>query len=116
MYINLARKEASYFDKSWSSPVKFYFNDDEKGLLYGAVLSNNAKSFGCNVNRSISRLSAVAKVYAKRAEILGQVDRRSDCHYGEIANSLEQYSKGNVSLIEVINNQNVAGAGCIWAY
>ena len=117
VYIDLTSKSASFFlENTWSSPTKFYTTQDNKGQLYGAIFSNDADNFGCNVNRSLSRVQYVSGIYSDRARLLGQLDRSSSCHYNEIAMSLDQFSKGNINLVDSLNAQNLQGAGCIWTY
>ena len=119
VYVNLGKKEASFFDvdnKKWSESVKFFTTDENKEQLYGIIFSDDADVFECNINRATERAKVVAKIYSKRAELLNQIDRRPDCHYNGIAGTLDQYSKGDISLVESIASQNLAGAGCIWVF
>ncbi len=119
VYIDLSKKEASFFDfesKSWSESVKFYTTEENNEQLLGAIFSNDAENFGCSIDRSLERLKHVASIYSKRAELLGQIDRRPSCMYSEIARSLDSYSRGEINLVDNIASQNLAGAGCIWVF
>ncbi|MBI2148629.1 hypothetical protein HYU23_03030 [Candidatus Woesearchaeota archaeon] len=117
VYINMQKKEAQFFeDGKWSEAVKFYISDDNNGHLLGAIFSNNADNFNCNVNRALDRTKTIANIYSRRADLLGQLDRRSECHYNEISRSLSKYASGELLLVDVIKNQNLAGAGCIWVF
>ncbi len=116
---DLMSNSASFFNSqtnTWSRAVRFYTTQENKGQLYGAIFSNDVDNFGCNVNRSLSRVEYVAGIYADRARLLGQIDRSPGCYYNEIAMSLDQYANGNFNLINILNNQNLMGAGCIWVY
>ena len=84
--------------------------------MFGAIFSNDADNFECNVQRSLDRVKVVASLYSKRAELLSQLDRRPECHYNEIANSLSKYTGSDPALAETINTENLAGAGCIWVF
>ena len=119
VFINIGKKEASFFilkEGRWSKPVKFYITKDNYGQLFGAIFSNDAESFSCNIKISLNRVKIVSKLYSKRAGLLSQIDRRSECHYNEISNSLNKYSGEDPGLAEIISNQNLAGAGCIWVF
>ncbi len=119
VYVNLKKNEASFFnsqDKEWSDPIKFYINENNKGQLFGAVFSNDAGTFSCNIQRSLKKLKSVSNIYSKRAELLGQLDRRAECHYSEISKTLNKLSSGDLNLVDAINSQNLAGAGCIWVF
>ncbi len=119
VYVDLSKQEASFFnneDKDWSDPIKFYITKDNYAQLFGAIFSNDADNFECNVQRSLDRVKVVASLYSKRAELLSQLDRRPECHYNEIANSLSKYTGSDPALAETINTENLAGAGCIWVF
>lgn len=119
VYINLNTNKASFFDTEkgdWSDGVKYYITDSSKGQLYGAIFGNDADNFACNVNKALSRTKTIANIYSRRAELIGQLDRRPECHYNEIARSLDNYARGNISLVSAIAEQNLAGAGCIWVF
>lgn len=119
VHISLARNEARFFDlreKDWSDPVKFYVTEDSNEQLLGAIFSSDANNFECNVNKSIERVRVTSKVYSERAKLLSRLGRSSGCGYGQISNSLGKLSQGDLSVVETINTQNLAGAGCLWVY
>lgn len=119
VYINIEKKEATFLDlekDKWSTPVKFYTSKDNNGQLLGAIFSNDKDNFACSINTALREVKQVSSLYSKRAELLGQLDRRSECHYNEISRTLNTYSTGNFNLIDKINEQNLAGAGCIWVF
>ncbi len=114
-FIYIKGDEASFFnleEKEWSEPVKFY----GKEQLYGAILSNNEKNFECNTNRALERVRIISKLYSERARFLGQIDKRAGCQYSSMANALSRYAEGNFELEKAIEEQNLAGAGCIWVF
>src|SRR3989338_4810384 len=96
VYINLNSLKAKFFDnqrESWSEGVKFYITEDNKGMLYGAIFSNDADNFECNVNRALERVVFVSKVYSERARYLSHVDRRQGCDYGLLLNGLNKLNE-----------------------
>ncbi len=112
VYVNLQNNEVSFFDNDWSEPIKYYNLEQ----LYGAMFSNDKSNFECNVERALERVKVVAKGYSERARLLGQLDKREGCQYSQISNALSQYSDGKFELQEIIKQQNLAGAGCIWIF
>ena len=111
-HVSLSDKEIRFFeDNSWSGPAKYY----SKEQLYGAIFSNDAENFECNINRSLDRVKVVAQIYSDKAKLLSQIDRRAGCQYTQIANALSQYAAGNFELQEAINEYNLAG-GCLWVF
>lgn len=119
VYINLGKREVNFYnldDNTWSDAIPFYITKDNYAQLFGAIFSNDADNYDCNIRRSLNRVKVVSTVYSKRAELLSQLDRRPDCHYNEISRSLSLYTGSDPALAEVINNENLAGAGCIWVF
>jgi len=118
--INLRKKpmEASFFDfqtSSWSSGTKFYVTEEDKAQLYGAIFSTTKLNFECTINRAITKVKLLSSFYSERANLLGQIDTKEGCHYAEMSKTLLAYTK-DLSLVDAVKQQNLAGAGCLWVF
>src|SRR3989344_3299783 len=121
VYVDLKNSQAIFLEENkWSRPVKFYATKENNEQLIGAMFSNDAKNFDCNIRMSTERLKIVSRNYAKKARLLNQIERGKACQYNLISNSLfslSQVEKDDdlISLVESLKNQNLQG-GCLWVY
>lgn len=113
-FVHINNREARFFeDGQWSEAVEFYSTEQ----LYGAIFSNDAGNFECNIRRSMERAKTLANVYSERTRLLSQMDRREGCNYATAVNLLNQYASGNLELGQALEESNVGlGGGCLWVY
>lgn len=110
IYVN--NNEARFFsDGKWGKGVRFYGLEQ----LYGAVFSDDANIFECNINRAFDKTRNLALLYVEKARILNQLDRREGCKYGQTANALSHFASGNFDLEKELEELNLGG-GCIWVF
>ena len=77
-----------------SGTIDFYKNDFKKplltipaeyygsALLFGAIFTDNAETYTCNIGKAINRLKNIAKIYEKKQEILrGNIPGGRICTY-----------------------------------
>lgn len=113
-FVHINGNKARFFEgNSWSDEVEFYGTEQ----LYGAIFSNDAENFQCNVNRAMEGVKTIATIYTERARILGQIDRREGCNYAGIFNTLSHYSAGRFDVENALKEENIgASGGCLWVF
>ena len=90
-------KEITFFDKKsrkragFKQPVNLSYVGD--AALFGAVFSDDATMYRCNMENALRRLGYIADVYSARADALQEMaiagDIPSDCSYTASADLLE---------------------------
>ncbi len=112
-FVYIAGNKAKFFDEVWSEGVEFYSEEQ----LYGAIFSNNADIFECNINRALDRTKIIGKVYSERTRVVSQIDRREGCNYAPIVIGLNNYITGNINenTKQSLEELNLRG-GCVWAF
>jgi len=112
-FVYIAGNKAKFFDEGWSNAVEFYGEEQ----LYGAIFSNNADIFECNINRALERTKNVGKIYSERARAVSQIDRREGCNYAPVVAGLNAYITGNINENTKVGLErlNLIG-GCVWVF
>lgn len=100
--------------------ITFYKNDITRpiatpseyfgqALLYGAIFTDNAETYGCNIQKAINRLQNIAKIYDKKQDILrGNIPGGRICTYNApikqlIVTSSEKFPKTTIDEIKKVN-------------
>ncbi len=112
-FVYIAGNKAKFFNDGWGDGIEFY----GKEQLYGAIFSNDADIFQCNINRALERVKVIGKIYSERARTLSQADRRPGCNYAPVVAGLNNYISGNINenTKNSLEELNLRG-GCIWAF
>ena len=110
VYINLNNEETYFFEDGWKGQIKYYGNE----MMIGAMFSDSADNYECNVNKGLTKLKDVSSIYLEKAKVLSQVSKNG-CNYNIIADQLADFADGNYQNLDKLKSFSKE-TGCLWVF